>query len=64
MSEENLLENPVYERNLADDDLFKQAYQMLKDCQIKIEKARKENRSIGSYGDWLIDLCVEISFLS
>jgi|GEM_PF-6862433 len=64
MSKENLLENPVYERNLADDDLFKQAYQMLKDCQIKIEKARKENRSIGSYGDWLIDLCVEISFLS
>ena len=64
MSEENLLENPVYERNLADDDLFKQAYQMLKDCQIKIEKARKENRSIGSYGDWLIDLCVEISLLS
>lgn len=64
MPENHLVENPVYERNLSDEDLFKQTYQMLKDCHLKIENARKENRSIGSYGDWLIDLCVEISFLS
>ena len=60
MSQENLVENPVYERNL-EDDLFRQTFLLLKNCYDKIETAKKENKSIGSYGEWLIDICYEIA---